>query len=184
VPLISAGAAIAAAVFAALTAKRATRTLRLAEQQEERRRPKVELYLVKSYMKRDETGRFYAFLISLRNPSDAENTVLDVVLRITYRSPAHWLAAVDVPLLVRDDKSQIGLQDALTAPVSIGKHGSVSGWAYFRVENSMLNDRPIDVHTIVASDVHGLCCSVDHVLIKEVFNEKETTKADDNPAEA
>ena len=108
-PLAAALAAWVAAFFASLTARRSGRALRLAEQQEERRRPALVLYLQGGYLRRTDEDRVYMFLLAVSNPSDSNNAVARLDLRIKYRTGSEFPATVDVPSVSRHNEMFVGI---------------------------------------------------------------------------
>ena len=167
-------AAWVAAIFAYLTARRSGRALRLAEQQEARRRPVLFLYLSKGYLSRSDEHRLYMFLISVSNPSDSNNAVAQIYLRIEYRTASNFLAAVDVPAVLQDDEMFQGDNHGpLEIPIRVDAHHTVAGWVFFRVKKELLEECHVETYVIVATDSHGERVSIKTVLVQEFVREAE-----------
>lgn len=173
-PFAAAVAAWVAATFAYLTARRSGRALRLAEQQEARRQPVLVLYLLRGYLRRANEERIYAFLLSVSNPSDSNNAIAQIDLRIEYRTASNFFAAVDVPTVSQDDEMFGGDNHArLEIPIHVDAHHTVAGWVFFRVQRALLEDRSVDTYVIVATDSHGERVSIETALLQEFVHEAE-----------
>lgn len=167
-------AAWIAAVFAYLTARRSGRALRIAEQQEARRRPLLVLYLHSGYLRRTDKERVYAFMLSVSNPSDSNNAIARIDLRIEYRAPSNFLAAVDVPATSQDDVMFGGDNHShLETPIHIDAHHTVAGWVFFRVKRALLEDCSVDNFVILTTDSHGERVSIETALVQEFVHEAE-----------
>jgi hypothetical protein len=173
-PFAAALAAWVAAIFAYLTARRSGQALRLAKQQEARRRPVLVLYLQGGYLRRIGQDRIYMFLLSVSNPSDNNNAIAQMDLRIEYRTTANFLAAVDVPSVPKDDEIFTGGgHSRLEIPLQVEAHQTVAGWVFFRVKKALLEDCTIDTHVILATDSHGQRVSIEAALVQEIVHESE-----------
>ena len=174
-PFAATVAAWVAAVFAYLTARRSGRALRLAEQQEARRRPVLVLYLHRGYLRRTEEERVYAFMLSVSNPSDSNNAIAQIDLRIEYRAPSNFLAAVNVPAVPQDDEMLGGDNNhsRLEIPIRVDAHHTVAGWVFFRVKTALLVDCSIDTYIILTTDSHGERVSIETALVREFVHETE-----------
>lgn len=173
-PFAAAVAAWVAAIFAYLTARRSGRALRLAEQQEARSRPVLVIYLKNGYLRRAKEDRIYMFLLSVSNPSDSNNAIAQIDLRIKYRTASNFLAVVDVLCVFLDD-AMLG-QDkhtSLKIPIRVDAHQTVAGWVFFRVNKALLEDCTVDTYAIVATDSHGKRESIEAALVQEIMLETE-----------
>ena len=64
------------------------RAVRIAERQEKRREPLLKPYYRDGFYQPDaDGGRVYAFLLTVSNRSDSNNTIIELELRITYATP-------------------------------------------------------------------------------------------------
>ena len=170
----SALAAFAAAGFAYWSARSAHRAIRLAEQQELRRRPVLLLYLVDGYVHRHsaDDSRFYAFLISISNRSDADNAIARLDLRISYRTSANFCAAVDIPAGATQAAPFGGQgQATVRVPLRIDAHQTMTGWVHFEIKNALLRDCNVDYYTILVTDTHGERSAVEASLVREFVDE-------------
>jgi hypothetical protein len=78
----------------------------------------------------DDT-RDYALRVLLRNEGQP-TTVGAIVLRVTYRTRANFLGAVDLKPSLEIDS---GGDARLTLPAAIATGATVSGWLFFRTSN-------------------------------------------------
>jgi hypothetical protein len=178
---VAALAAWVGALFAYLNARRSGRALRLAEQQEDRRRPILVLYWQGGYLHRTQEDRFYMFLLSVSNPSDSNNAVARIDLRIEYRTGANFLATVNVPSVSQGDEMFAGdSRSNLEIPIKVDAHQTVVGRVFFRLKKALLKDCAVDSYVIVATDSHGGWTSVETALVQEIVDEAEIKK-DRNP---
>ena len=119
-------------------------------------------------------GRVYSFLISVSNPSDSNNAIARLDLRINYRTAANFLAAVDIPLSSTDgESSQFGAEKVFTVPLRIDAHQTVTGWAHFEVKEVILKNCVVDRYAVMATDSQGERSEIDCGIIKELANEAE-----------
>lgn len=171
-------AAWVAAIFAYLTARRSGRALRLAEQQEARRQPLLVLYLHEGHFRRVEEGRMFMFLVSVSNPSDSDNAISRIDLRIEYRTASHYLAAVDVQSCSTHCKTS-GLEDKAALGISnrIDAHQTVAGRIFFQLNDALLENCSVDRYVIVVTDTQGRRESVETALVPEFLDEAETHKS-------
>ena len=173
-PFAAAAAAWVAAVFAYLTARRSGQALRLAEQQEARRRPVLVLYLMRGYLRRIDDDRIYAFMLSVSNPSDSNNSIAQIDLRIEYRTPSNFLAAVDIS--ADSHSTEMFGEDncsRLETPIRVDAHDTVAGWVFFRAKTALLEDCSIDTYVIVVTDSHGERVPIKTALVQELVYEAE-----------
>lgn len=167
-------AAWIAIIISYLSYRRSGRALRLAEQQEERRRPVLVLYLQRGYLRRTEQDRIYKFLLSISNPSDSNNAVARIDLRIEYRTAANFRAAVDVPAVRQDDQTFGGDNHAeIEIPIKVDAHNTVTGWVCFQVKKALLKDCNVDSYVILVTDSHGERGSIETALVQEFVYEAE-----------
>jgi hypothetical protein len=165
------------ALFAYLNARRSGRMLRLAEQQEERRRPVLVLYFQNGYLRRTDEDRVYMFVLSASNPSDSNNTIARIDLRIEYRTASNFLSTVDVPSVSEADVTfGESRYSALKIPTNVDAHQTVVGLVFFRLNRALLKDCSVDSYVIVATDSHGVRTSVETALVQEIVDEAEIKK--------
>jgi hypothetical protein len=172
VAVVSAMASWAGAFVAFRNARTSRRMLQLAEQQESRRQPATVLYLADGFVHWESDARVYAFLLSISNPSDSNNAIARLDLRINYRTPTNYLAAVDVPAVLDREVGFGGpLQNRLELPIRIDAHQTVAGWSYFRFSRGLLEFCEVDLYTVVATDSQGSRQTVETVIVQELIDE-------------
>lgn len=170
-------AAWAGVFFVYLNARRSARLLRLAEQQEERRRPILVLYFQGGYLRRTDQDRVYMFMLAVSNPSDSNNSVARIHLRIEYRTPANFLATVDVPNVFQANEEFGGASHAaLEIPINVDAHKTIVGRVFFRLNKSLLKDCAVDGYEIIVTDTHDAQTSVETALVQELVDETEIKK--------
>ncbi len=170
-------AAWVAAFFAYLTARRSGRALKIAEQQEERRRPTLVFYLHNGYVRKTDESRAYLFLLSVSNPSDSNNAIARLDLRIRYRTGSGFPATVDVPNTSQSSNTFPGMgQPFLEIPVPVDAHKTVAGQVTFVLKRDLLRDYTIDGYEVIATDSHGIQVSVEVALLQELVDETEAKK--------
>jgi hypothetical protein len=114
------------------------------------------------------------FLFSVSNPSDSDNAIAQIDLRIEYRTTSNFLSAVYVPSVSLDD--EMFRQDnhsRLGIPVRVDAHQTVTGWVFFRVKKALLEDCTVDTYIIVTTDSHGEKISIETALPQELVHEVE-----------
>lgn len=165
IPLGSALAAIASAVYAGMAAARAARSLRLSERQEDRRRPRLTVSLSRGLYRDSGTASHFAFLLSVSNLSDTDNAVARVDLQICYRTSTNFMCAVDIPSALARDVG-LGAEDPrhLVPPVRVDAHQTVTGWVYFRVDHALLEGCRVDKHRLFIVDSHTARVAIDSIL--------------------
>ncbi len=173
-PLAAALAAWVAAFFAYLTARRSGRALRLAEQQEERRRPALVLYMHSGYLRRKDEDRVYMFLLSVSNPSDIDNAIARLDLRIRYNTVSGFPATVDVPSVAQHSGMFPGDDHAgLEIPVNLDAHKTVVGRVFFLLKRALLKGCRVDGYEVIATDSHQSQTSIEVALVQELLDEAE-----------
>lgn len=154
----------------------AHRAYTMARAQNSARDAPLDPYLEDSYRQRDVTGQatLYAFLLSITNRADAENCISNIVLRIRFEGHASELAMVDIPSLSRTTlpPSPEG-RETLAIPQNMAPRSAVSGWVKFRVPDTAVGRRAIDVHEIRIGDSRGQVVERKVAFIKEVFQPEQ-----------
>ena len=160
-------AAMAAAAFVVsiLSLVYARRSLRLAEEQDKRRQPRLVMNLVDSFFVPGVEGeRAYCFRLTVQNPTDADNSISLLEMVVTYdvggvEMSAKLGAAQD---LVED----AGRRQQLAIPASIPAHGTVSGWCDFVIQSGTLGG-PIDGYELLATDSHKAAAHLELSVVRE-----------------
>lgn len=186
IALVAALVAAVAAFFAYSSARSSKRMLTLTAAQEERRRPSLALYLVDGYVRliREPEGyRVYAFLLSVSNPSDINNSIAYLDMNLTYLTPERLRMTVKIPSSISETvQFEPGTGVELSPPIRLDAHQTVEGRIYFQVNESLLNDAIPEGYVIVATDSHGYQSSVEPVIVREIVDETEKKEASDLPS--
>jgi hypothetical protein len=176
VEVATVGAAWLALVLSVLSFIISRKALLLSEQQEERRKPQLVPYLQDGYVRRDAEGRVYAFLLSVSNPTDSDNAVAAVDFQLIYTTKSNVRMTIKVPLHRETAKAfHDGTVLPLAIPLRLDAHQTVSGWAFFRVEDVLLGGAIVEEYTIVLTDSHGMKAQLEPILIREYGDATETT---------
>src|SRR6266511_1827888 len=168
---ISAAVAVASAVAAWIAAWHARRTYKLALQQETRRQPWLEIYLVNGYIRRLRTPlrRLFVFKLMITNKSDAANALKDLQLVVHYRgeqgSPGNVTISHSPRLGTRLPESQ---EDPLPIPCRIPAREVVGGVAIFGAAEELLQDFRIESYTLTAVDSVDNHTEREAILLQEV----------------
>jgi hypothetical protein len=157
--------------------------LRISEAQESRRKPSIASYLQDAYITvgTNPSARVYAVLVSLSNKSDNDNGIASTALQLTYAKKGGSEFTVKVgpehqaPSFF-SDKSTKHLQ----VPFRIDAHQTVSGWAFFAVENAILEGASIRATRFAFIDTHENETVVEPLNVREYSNVFKThpTKED------
>lgn len=143
---------------------------RLILSQERRRQPRLLATLVHCYFHDDEAGagRSYAFLITVTNPTDANNTIAYAELSIGYSTVEVSRMIMKLRANEGPDKFYLkGRGEPIAVPAAIAAHGAISGWLHFYVPAAALTNRQIDYYRLTLTDPHGEVAAVDPILIEE-----------------
>ncbi len=138
-------AAFVVAILSWITAHRAQR---LAERQEARRAPRLDLRLIDSKVSDVDGMRSFGIHLQIANPTDTANSVSGLELCIRHRreipmtllAPAVSYADESVPVLLM--------------PMRIDAHHTVEGWARFVVAADLLKGSTVESYALVATDTH------------------------------
>jgi hypothetical protein len=178
----SAIAAWIALVLSIINVRTSRGALRLAEQQEHRRKPSLVIYLQEGLVspspQRD--ARVYAFLLSVSNRSDNNNSVAEATLHLTYsksqgsKLTVKFVATMEVPA-----PFQRG-QASLPIPVRIDAHQTISGWYFFRVDNEILHSARVECTIVVLGDTHGNEVAIEPMILREYFDENNKPSDKEN----
>lgn len=148
---------------------------RLAREQEHRRLPRLVPSLINGYFQdnKDVGGRSYAFHVTVVNPMDNNNAIVEADLAITYLTPER--IQMTVKFRVNGESPTLnfvkGQDTTLAVPVSISAHSAVSGWLRFQVPASLLADVTIESYRLIFTDPHREEASVAPILIQEYRDE-------------
>lgn len=137
--------AIVVSLMSWMTARRAQR---LAERQEERRSPRLEIRLLDAFSATNGTVRTFSFHAQVVNPTDTANTISALELCIQYRRE------LPMTLLVAAAPARNETETLLVVPIRVDAHHTMIGWAHFDVDTAFLKDAVIDCYALVATDTH------------------------------
>jgi len=102
----------------------------------------------------DDT-REYALLVELANDSAHAIAVSSVALRVTYRTRANFLGAVDLQPDVPADKGP-PVRPLLVLPAQLRPGERVTGWLLFRTVNVIPRHCRVQDYALVAIDAAGV----------------------------
>lgn len=145
-----------ALVFAGLSLCVARGAQRLAQRQEARRTPRLQLRLLSAdYTVGPNCDRLYVFGIEAANPTDTANTISTFELMVRYHR--------DLPMTLRLPAKadfQNG-KPTLCAPLRIEAHGAAVGQVAFLAPRTLLESVRIDGYEVIALDAHRTPAGVD-----------------------
>ena len=147
---------------------------RLAREQEKRRLPQLVPFLINGYFqnKTNDGGRDYAFLVTIRNPTDSNNAIAEVDLSITYLTTDRIQMTMKIkanePLVTNFVKGQ---DERLPVPSSVSAHNTISGWILFHLPAPMLGGMDIESYRLIFTDTHREAASVVPILVQEYRDE-------------
>lgn len=164
---------LAVAIWAALNSTRsrnvATRALAISEQQEQRRQPRLEINILDCYRQSFTSHQLFAFLVSITNPSDVNNSISLAELQLGYVMDGGIKMKCRMP---HDAKPSIlpgtDSSAAIAVPSRIDAHQTTKGWLYFVIDNGLLNGRTVEGQTILVVDTHGNVAEATSILVKEI----------------
>jgi hypothetical protein len=163
---IVAGAAVLALLVSFISLGVSLFTAQLSNKQEQRRHLRLVPHLMDSYFRIISEGdREYSFLLSINNPSDADNSIALVEMHLTYLLPDQTKITVKLPSRNLARSTGRGIQ--LETPKRIAAHDTVSGWCHFIIGTESRNGRSFDSFKIVISDTHMAATSVNAALVRE-----------------
>ena len=171
---------VAVAAFAALNSWRArllaTRALSISERQEGRRFPRLEIYLVDGYRRHLSRNLLFYFLVSVRNPTDTDNSVAQAELQVTYALDCNIEATRRIShnpdLTETVSGSNIQPANLFSLPARIDAHQTVAGWLVFSIDHESIKGRMIDSHRIILEDSHGISVETEPILVREWIDEE------------
>jgi hypothetical protein len=171
--IIALGAAVggwASAGIALKNSRSARSQLGIAQDQESRRKPDLDLYLVEGRYERLPGWMRYAFSIVVRNVSDRPNSIASAVLVIRYRSDggSTLLARIAHTAPQFNGSSAISIQSAVTLPVNIDANKAAAGIISFDVNENVVSPMVIEDYELELIDTFGERTSVTMVLLSEI----------------
>ena len=180
VAVLAAVASWVAALFAYLSARTSKRSLRLAELQEKKRQPKLVPYLSEAYYipaPRDK-DTLYAFSLTISNPSNIDNAIAFLELLVTYTIPADTKMTLRV---AHDPTLSINFSDSkpihFSVPERIDAHQTIAGWAFFKIDKTLITDFDINSYKLIIIDSHDVENHLESILVRAFVDEKEMAKS-------
>ena len=168
------------------SSRTARRALAISEGQEKRRQPQLGIYLANGYRQLISNGQLFAFLVSVTNPTDINNSIARAELQITY------LLEKDVKTICRlQHNPAVGesasgvLREAPTIfslPMRIDAHQTVSGWFLFALDNQVIGKGSVDSHRLIVEDTHGVSTCSDPITVREWMNEGKVERHTTSPS--
>ncbi len=148
------------------------KALRIQEQQEDRRKPLLVLYLQDGYVRYISDGRVYVFLLSVSNPTDADNAVASLDLRLTYKKQN----SDQMNIKVSSDRTLHKFfmdsgGNSLLTPLRVDAHQTVSGRVFFMIKETIFKGINVEAYTISITDTHGIETQIEPILIREFYDE-------------
>lgn len=162
-----------ALVLSVLSTRTARRSLRIAERQEARREPRLDLYLHESlvFQRPNPVTRALGFHIQVANPTDSDNSISDAELLILYTIDASVMTVRVRPYSQADPTdSSSSRKSLLRLPSRIPAHDAVSGWLVFHVPDALTSGHRIDRYELSVREVHGQSVSLQTTVIPEDVN--------------
>lgn len=153
----------------------ATRALAISERQEERRQPRLGIYLTNGYRRYLLDKQLFGFLVSVSNPTDINNSIAQAELQITYVLERNIKAvsrlAHNPQLAEAVNGSQSKAANIFALPARVDAHQTTAGWLLFALDNAQIGERSIDSHRIILEDSHGIQADTEPILITDLANE-------------
>lgn len=139
----------------------------LAERQEKRRMPNLLAALLETKARWFRDGRReVSFELSVSNPTDADNAIATIDLRVRYRIDGEE-TTLKVRLSPEDGVMPSGGKKLL-APVPVPAHGTIQGWCNFVTPAGALSNREVQGHEVILIDTHGAATFVPALTIQAV----------------
>jgi hypothetical protein len=155
--------------------KRAARALSISEGQEQRRQPRLGIYMVRGYRRRGSKRQLFGFLVSVTNPTDTNNSIARAELQITY------LLEDDVNVVCRVSHAEgldenaladpKGVANVFSLPAHIDAHQTLSGWFLFALDDSVIGKGTVDSHSLILEDTHGISTDTGPIMVREWSHE-------------
>jgi hypothetical protein len=118
--------------------------------------PSVRLRALEGEARRSvaDDSRDYAILVELVNDTAATVAVTSVALRVTYRTRANFLGAVDLET-VSDAAAPAAGRPLLNLPTTLEPGAAIAGWILLRTVNVIPRHCRVQDYTLVALDATG-----------------------------
>lgn len=160
--------AVAAFIVAVGSFRVSSRALRLSEQQDQRKQPRLFSRLLDSHFENlAEGGRVYSFWLSVGNPTDSDNAIAQIEMHLRYLIEGDVAMTVKLPALPVSICAPMNDHPRLIMPSRIAAHDIASGWCDFVIKPGILSGRRIEGYQIVLTDSHQAETSVDALVVSE-----------------
>lgn len=115
----------------------------------------------------------YAFSLSLSNRSDSDNSLSALELRIIFTRTGNVSSNIIFPhnSTLSQDFVLVDTKPIII-PTHINAHGTIAGWAFFEIDDSILRDVNIDKYEIRFIDAHGKESNIEPIILREIMDEK------------
>jgi hypothetical protein len=171
---------LAVAALAAFNSWRArlfaARALSISEAQEQRRRPQLGIYQADGYRRHLPNRQLFGFLVSVSNPTDTNNSVVQAELQVTYPLDGGIEAICRVPhnrgLAETGSGPSERAANVFSFPARIDAHQTVAGWLMFSIDHTLIKGRTIDSHRIILEDSHGETAETEPILVRDWTSEE------------
>lgn len=165
ISVVSALAAIFSAVRAWSSARSSAKSYALALQQEQARKPNLDVYLVEGerLAPKGDNRRSYRFHVRITNQAQAANTLIEMLLEIYYARGTTEGLRIQIPAGQTDNRSQPGI----ALPRLLQPKESVVGWAAFDIPGDFLAGARADTYRIVFLDAMNTRYEIRPIIINE-----------------
>lgn len=154
--------ALAALFVAVLGWNTARRAQALAERQDERRAPRLDLRVTDARAQVQGDTRVYDLRVQISNPSDNPNAIARIELLIRF--------ARELPMTLRINASPAEAEagdavETLTAPRRLDSHDTAGGRCRFEVAAALLQGAVVESYELIVTDTHQNAQSADAGII-------------------
>jgi hypothetical protein len=163
-----------ALIISALSFFVSWRAYRLSVTQDRRRLPELIPSLRDGYVRylSDNASCIYGFLLSVSNPTDANNAVATVELHITYSRTRDEKTTVKIPSEQSlDVKFARETAHLLPIPARVDAHQTLTGWCFFSLKKETLGAATIEGYKIALIDSHGIEAHIEPIMVQEYVEE-------------
>jgi hypothetical protein len=172
IAILSALGSCVAALFAWFSWTVAKNALKIEQGRELRQRPTLVPYLVDGFCKFVKGSRLFVFSVSLSNPSDVDNSVALIELRVDYTMKDGMFMSLKVPVTAKvADELGRGERKLLVPPLRIDAHQTISGLIFFEFNESLVRDSRIDAYTVLIQDAQGGVIKLEQTIVRELADE-------------
>jgi hypothetical protein len=156
--------------------KTAQHAYELALEQDQRRKPRLDLYLADAWTwLSNGVTRQFALLVTVSNPTETNSSLTRAESCITLRAALSDHPSYIVRLPIDENTMPVqGKQGVVLAPgIVIPAHASVAGWLTFSLPSALREGRTVDAISVSLEDSHGLSIAIDGINPREVESDSE-----------